>query len=162
MEEGAAAGGGAGTVAVPFERGSVHLVPLDGKGEAVRLVWKQGDKTRGRPVAAGTYRLANYQIEREVGGKGWLASATSPSGPEVTVRAGEETTIAISQRVKIEWNAHLEYGLYGLSFDFLGHEGMSLSIFDTSLPGPDTRVAATYQLCEAAGAVVSSGSLTYG
>ena len=148
----------------PFDRGSAYLLPVEeARGlEPTRIVWKQGDQTKPRPVRAGAYRLVNYQIERESGGRDWMVSATAPDGPDVVVRDGQQTSIDISARVRIGWEGRLDGRRYALTLGLTGHAGMELSLFDTAIPGADPRVAALFELREQDDTVVSAGRLAHG
>jgi len=151
-------------VTTSYDRGSIYLLPVDATHglDPARIVWKQDDQAKPRPVHAGVYRLANFQIERESGGRDWILSATAPDGPEVVVHDGQETAIDISPHVRIGWEGRLDGKRYALSLGLTGHAGMELSLFDTAIQGTDPRVPARFELRERDGTVVTAGTLVYG
>ena len=137
-----------GTVVANIEEGYLLLVPKDremvkekskekgGKeieypkdlSAGVRLVWKRDERTRGRPVTEGEYRVRRYVISREDPKTGEWAVWATGEGRAVSVKAGQETKITLDPDVKFETQAVRKGTKVTIGGAFRGDRDMGLTV----------------------------------
>lgn len=150
---------GCGTLTSDVARGSVLLVPRE-EGAApgrVRVFWEAGDKSRGRPVPAGTYRVFNYVIEAEKDGAFWCLSGSGPSGRTVEIAAGGETKLELDGQIHLSLDTRKSRAKLAVMLGITGDHGMGLSV----IRGAD-RVPVSFELQDAAGKRLDGAKMPYG
>jgi len=152
-----------GLVAPSFDRGAVLLVAEDRDIDPprLRLVWREEDARRALPVPPGKYRIFNYVIERTHEGADWILSGSSSRGPSLTVETGEETPLAIDDRVHVGFSASATRSGISAQMMVSGHAGMGLSVLNSGISETDRRPAPEYALF-AGEREIARGILSYG
>lgn len=147
--------GPAGHVQAPFEAGSVFLGAVAHGGEAIRLVWKKGDKALAVP--AGRYTVRNWSVEREHEGETWIMSVSGPGGPAIEVKAGEELALDLDSKVHVQGQMRRHGNSARLQLSITGGNRMGLSVIRK-----DKLVEIGYRIEGADGREAGTGVMTYG
>lgn len=147
--------GPAGRVTAPFEAGSVLLGAVAIDGDAIRLVWKKGDKALAVP--AGRYMVRHWSIEKQHEGETWIMSVSGPTGRVVEVKAGEELALDLDTKVHVQGQLRRHGKSTRLQLSITGGDGMGLSVIRK-----DKLVEIGYRIEGANGKEVGKGVMTYG
>jgi len=147
-----AADAGGGRVTSSLKEGSILLAGP--KGDVV-LVWRGREEARS--LAPGTYRLRTTRVGRTDGKAWWLLSSTGAPGRALEVKEGGEVAIEVGDTVHFDAKVKRAGDRLQLGFTIQGRDGRGLSVYRN-----DRRVPVTYEVLDAAGAVLAAGTMTYG
>ena len=142
-----------GTLTTNLKAGVVFLE--DAKGLAYRLSWSQDEAgdARARALPAGEYKLRTYRVLKQDAGRSWHLSSSAPTIQKLTIRAGQEHTLKLDQRIHINARIHGKQAQMGIK----GHEAAGLSIYRDGV-----RIPIRYSLNNSAGESLASGAMNYG
>lgn len=152
--------GPCGTVAAPFDRGSIVLEPEGATAPGrVRLAWREPGLLR---VPAGKYRVWSYEIEERADGRTWVLSCTGSGGPALSVAEGRPSALALATGVFISCKAARTDEGIRVTGGLAGHGGMEASLLDLERQANDRRVPMAFEVLDTEGESLGGGTLAYG
>ena len=148
---------GGGSVVVNFEEGSLFL--KNGAGEYFRLEWAKGAPAdRRRALPAGDYTLTHYRIvRRDEKGSEWFIAATSRAIRKLTVKAGEELRVELTEFIGLNFRARVAGNGAVIQSGLSGEPCAGLSIYRDC-----KRIDLGYKIIDPAGKELAAGMLEYG
>lgn len=149
------AGPGEARVEADIRAGSVVLAGPQGR---FRLVWKEGDRRRKRPLPRGTYRLRDVRAEGTHEGVHWFFSSSGPWKKARRIEVEGETKLEVGDTVHVRVGSPgFKDGKLRIGFALLAADGRGLSIYRDG-----KRVPVGYRVLDKEGAVLAEGTMRYG
>ncbi|MFT7667537.1 MAG: hypothetical protein ACI8X5_000216 [Planctomycetota bacterium] len=144
-----------GYVVPSFDQGSVVLKNSGGK--LYRLLWNEvaaTSKDRRRGVPAGDYTMVGYRLnKRDNEGKRWDLSATHAKLRKITVEAGVQLELDISETITIKHR--LSPGIVDLAVGGVAPAGLTIY-------REGKRIPIQFELLDETGKVHTKGRFNYG
>jgi len=137
-----------------LEAGSITLA---GPSGPVALVWKAGEKDRGRALPPGAYRPWTVRVERMQGEEHWFLSSTGAPGKPVEAVAGRALRLTAGDEVRIQARARRDRHGLDIGFGLTDSEGRGISVYRD-----DRRVSVAFRVLSMEGKALAEGTMTYG
>lgn len=145
-----------GFIVPNFDEGSLLL--KNAHGQFFRLSWEKKTENRRRALPPGNYSLMGYRIvRRDAKGDEWFISVTARGTRRVTVHAGYEQQVKVSETVTVQCRANSGGPGVELGMMIMDEHQSGLSIYHKG-----KRIPIRYTVTDAQGKEVASGTMNYG
>lgn len=145
-----------GFIVPNFDEGSLLL--KNAHGQFFRLSWEKKTENRRRALPPGSYSLMGYRIvRRDAKGDEWFVSVTARGTQRVTVHAGHEQQVKVSENVTVQCRAKPGGEGVEVQMMIMDAQHSGLSIYHNG-----KRIPIRYNITDAQGKEVASGTMNYG
>jgi hypothetical protein len=145
-----------GFIVPNFDEGSLLL--KNAQGQFFRLSWEKKTENRRRALPPGDYHLMGYRIvRRDAKGDEWFISVTARGTQRVTVRAGQEQPVEVSETITVQCRAKPGGAGVEVQMMIMDKNQSGLSIYRNG-----KRIPMRYTVTDAQGKEVASGMMNYG